>query len=60
MKTDINKLYELLEDGMNIPIPEISKIQRVRKYKPDSRGKQRQIIVVFKDNLARDNVLRNA
>ena len=45
---------------MKIQMPEIRKIQRIGKYKPDNRGKHRQIKVVFKDNITRDKVLRNA
>ena len=55
----MNKLSELLEEGMTIQMPEISKIQRIRKYKPDNRGKHRQIKVVFKGNITRDKVLRS-
>ena len=59
-KVDMNKLSELLEEGMKIQMPEISKIHRIGKYKPDNRGKYLQIKVVFKDNITRDKVLRNA
>ena len=60
MKVDMNKLSELVEEGMKIQMPEISRIQRNGKYKPDNRGTHRQIKVVFKDNITRDKVLRNA
>ena len=58
MKADMNKLSELLEEG--VKIQEITKIHRIGKYNPDNKGKHRQIKVVFKDNITRDKVLRNA
>ena len=58
IKTDMNKLFKLMEDVMKISMPEISKIQRVRKYKSDSRCKQQQIRVVFNDNNASEKVRR--
>ena len=60
MKANMNKLSELLEEGMKIQLPEIRKIQRIGKYKPDNRGKLWQIKAVFQDNITRDEVLRNA
>ena len=60
MKADMNKLSELLEEGVKIQMPEITKIHRIGKYNPDNNGKYRQIKVVFKDNITRDKVLRNA
>ena len=59
MKADINKLSELLEEGVKIQMPEITKIHRIRKYNPGNKGKYRQIKVVFKDNITRDKVPRN-
>ena len=60
MKADMNKLSELLEKGMKIQMPEISKIHRIGKYNPDNKVKYRQIKVVFTDNITRDKVIRNA
>ena len=60
MKADMNKLSELLEEGVKIQMPEITKIHRIGKYNSDDKGKHRQIKVVFKDNITRDKVLRNA
>ena len=60
MKADMIKPSELLEEGMKIQMPEISKIHRIGKYKTDNRGKYEQIKVMFKDNIIRDKVLRNA
>ena len=60
MKADVNKLSELLEEGVKIQMPEITKIHRIGKYNPDNKRKYRQIKVVFKDNITRDNVLRSA
>ena len=56
----MNKLSELLEEGVKIQMPEITKIHRIGKYNPDNTGTYRQIKVVFKDNITRDKVLRNA
>ena len=60
MKADMNKLSELMEEGVKIQMPEITKIHRIGKYNPDNNGKYRQIKVVFKDNITRYKVLRNA
>ena len=59
MKADMNKLSELLEEGVKIQMPEITKIHRIGKYNPDNKGKHRQIKVVLKDNITKDKVLRN-
>ena len=45
---------------MKIQMPEKTKIHRFGKYNPDKKGIHRQIKVVFKDNITRDKVLRNA
>ena len=42
MKADMNKLSELLEEGVKIQMPEITKIHRIGKYNPDNNGKYRQ------------------
>ena len=60
MKADMNKLSELLEEGVKIQMPEITTIHRIGKYNPDNKGKHNQIKVAFKDNITRDKVLRNA
>ena len=36
MKADMNKLSELLEEGVKIQMPEITKIHRIGKYNPDN------------------------
>ena len=43
MKADMNKLSELLEEGVKIQMPEITKIHRIGKYNPDNKGKHRRI-----------------
>ena len=55
----MNKLSQLLEEGVKIQMPEIIKIHRIGKYNPDNKRKYRQIKVVLKDNITRNKVLRN-
>ena len=60
MKAYMNRLSKLLEEGVKIQMPEMTKIQRIGKYNPNNKGKHRQIKVVSKDNITRNKVLRNA
>ena len=60
MKANMNKLSELMDEGVKIQMPEITKIHRIGKYNPDNKVKHRQIKLVFKDNITGDKVLRNA
>ena len=55
MKADMNKLSELLEEGVKIQTPEITTIRRIEKYNTDNKGKHRQINDVFNYNITRDN-----
>ena len=59
LESDRTKISELIKEGIQIPMPEISNIQRLGKY-DSKRSLPRPIRVIFKDKLERNKVIRNA
>ena len=57
---ELEKLENLITDGMKLPMPKIEKIQRIGRFnEANGQRNNRSMRVIFKDKLDRDKILRN-
>ena len=56
---ELEKLENLITDGMKVPMPKIEKIQRIGKFNEADGQRNRSMRVIFTDKLDRDKILRN-